>query len=223
MKTKRTLPLLWCYFAVFAMMMAMAMAATAAVVAPSAPPADSVPPNPFGPKADVPPPAPATTTVATPKPAATETFVASLRQILLDCFSKDTTGTLTAREIGEARALLNGEPAPAGPVAAAAGANGPLFGLRPLLMQRFDKNGDGVLDATELAAAKAFFLAGQKPPAPKPADLDTLRQQIYQHFSAKGDATLTADERAAAKSWLQQMIADLDNRPNAKPADSVTK
>ncbi len=172
-------------------------------------PASTVPTNPFGPK-----PAAGASSGATMSPdnsgsvATGEKFVPELRKMLLQRFDKNGDGKLDGAELAEARAVLTGganSPAPnQGAVAAAA--NGPLFGLRPLIMKRFDHNGAGTLDAAEMAEVRHLLF----PPAKAAGDLAALKKEIISQFDKNGDGKLDATETAAAKAFLQQVQAELD-------------
>jgi hypothetical protein len=184
----------------------------------------TIPPNPFGPKPDtsasspsVQPPS-ANTPLSSAAPTASDNnFVPALRAILLRRFDKNGDGKLDATELAEARKLLSGglDTRPVTPAEAAYAANGPLFGLRALIMQRFDHQGTGQLDAAEMAEINTLLFGAD--------DLASLQQSILHHFDKKGDGQLDATERAAAKAWLEQVIADLDkdNPTAAKPVPDM--
>ncbi len=187
-------------------------AASAAPEAPAKSTADS-PQNPFGPK-----PPPGTEPVPTPTPSsvpgasaapAGEKWVTAVRELLLERFDKNHDGTFDATEVANAQAVLSNTTPNRGrtPGQARGGVTGPLFGLRALIIQRFDKNGDGMLDATELADFRQVLFPGNPSP---PDALEALRQDIIQQFDKKGNGKLDASEIAAAKAFLQQMLADLD-------------
>jgi Ca2+-binding EF-hand superfamily protein len=58
------------------------------------------------------------------------------------------------------------------------------------VLERFDADGDGTLNETERAAAKAF--AEQK------------KAELIERFDADGDGTLTGDEREAARAYVRE-------------------
>jgi len=186
----------------------------------------AVPPNPFGPKPAAETSATSAQSMATNSPfapAPAGDFVTTLRAMLLRRFDKNGTGKLDAAELTEARKILSGsqDTHTVTPAEAAAVAYGPLFGLRPLIMGRFDHNGDGQLNAAELAEINTV-LFGPVATSPNPTtDLATLQKNILRQFDKKGDGQLDATERAAAKAWLQQVIADLDKPTTENPAPQV--
>jgi hypothetical protein len=197
---------------------------------PAAPANSTVPQNPFGPKSDTPAPpsanqSPSGNTPSAPIPITTsgDNFVTALRAMLLRRFDKNSTGQLDATELAEARKVLSDgqDLRTPTPEQAAFAANGPLFGLRPLIMKRFDHQGTGQLDASELAEINTVLFGAAITP-PNPADdLATLQQNILHHFDQKGDGQLDPTERAAAKAWLEQVIADLDQPSTEKPASAM--
>lgn len=72
------------------------------------------------------------------------------------------------------------------------------------LIERFDADGDGTLSATERAAARGP-LNKQGPGAKKPGvPSRPLRDKILKKFDTDGDGTLSETERAAAKKARQQ-------------------
>ncbi len=127
-----------------------------------------------------------------------------------------------AAELADAQAVLSNGLLRRGPTPAQvrAGANGPLFSLRPLILQRFDKNSDGALDESELADLHQLLFSDDHP---SPTSLDALRQNILKQFDKNGDGKLDFAESAAAKAFLQQMLADLDKNSSntAAPANST--
>ena len=197
-----------------------------------------IPPNPFGAKSE---PSEAERAAAkaaltemagtaTPAPVrlALDPVTTELRQLLLQRFDKTGSGTLNAAEVEAARKVLAGRAdIPGLPAAQAApAAPGPLFGLRPLINRLYDKNGDGVLDANEMAAIRAVLAvpaAGTSPPTANAGqkDLASLSQDIIKHFSANGTGQLTNSERAAAKAWLQQMMTELDKAVAASTRSNI--
>jgi hypothetical protein len=173
--------------------------------------ADGTPANPFGPKPDPNAVGSAGTTLGQTGVRAGDEGIAKLRAMLLQRFDKNGAGTLDAAELTEARKVLSGRTnvRPVTPAQAARAANGPLFGLRPLL-NRFDPNDDGVFDDAALAEIHQFLFPNAIATPAAASDLDTLRQAIVTRFDQKGDGKLDDAERAAATAFLQQMIADLD-------------
>jgi len=139
--------------------------------------------------------------------------------MLLRRFDKNGDGKLDAAELAEARKILSGgqDTRIPTPTQAALAANGPLFGLRALIMQRFDHQGTAQLDAAELAEINTLLFGPAAPPANPADDLASLQKNILQHFDKKGDGQLDATERATAKAWLEQVIADLDKPTPEKP------
>jgi len=207
------------------LLLLLAATVAAAATTPAAAPANGTgdaPQNPFGPK-----PKPGTATAPAPAPApaaasatGNEKFVALLRALLLQRFDKTHTGTLNAAEIAEARAVLSNGQDNRGPTpaqVARGGAAGPLFGLRPLIMQRFDKNGDGTLDADELAAIHQTLFGDELTAGKGMGGVDALRQEIVKQFDKNGDGQLDETERAAALMFLRQMTYDLEQSAAAKP------
>jgi len=182
----------------------------------------TVPQNPFGPKSDptmTPAVTPPTSTNTVPSPVPDGSFITTLRAMLLSRFDKNSDGQLDAIELTEARKVLSGgqDARVATPAEAATVARGPLFGLRPLIMSRFDHRGEGRLDTAELAEIHTL-LFGPAVTTPNPVDdLAALQKSIIGHFDKNGDGQLDAAERAAAKAWLQQIIADLDKPATEKP------
>gem|GEM_PF-907889 len=137
-----------------------------------------------------------------------EKFVPELRKMLLQRFDKNGDGKLDGAELAEARAVITGaaDNRPLNQGEAAAAANGPLFGLRPLIMKRFDHDGAGTLDAAEMAEVRQVLF----PPAKAPGDLAALKKEIIAQFDKNGNGKLDATETAATKAFLQQMLAELD-------------
>jgi hypothetical protein len=181
-------------------------------------PANStVPQNPFGPKSND----SASTTPAGSSSAATgDNFVPTLRAMLLRRFDKNGDGKLDAAELAEARKVLSGgqDTRVPTPAEAAYVSNGPLFGLRALILKRFDHQNTGQLDAAELAEVNTLLFGPSGPSTNSAEDLSDLQKDILRHFDTKGDGQLDATERAAAKAWLEQIIASLDQPAPDKPA-----
>jgi Ca2+-binding EF-hand superfamily protein len=143
--------------------------------------------------------------------------------MLLRRFDKNNDGQLDATELTEARKVLsNGlDTRVVTPAEAAAVAYGPLFGLRPLIMKRFDHRNDGQLDTAELAEVNAVLFGSTGTPTNSVDDLAALQKEILRHFDKKGDGQLDSTERAAAKAWLEQVIADLDKPASAASTSSM--
>ena len=176
--------------------------------------AASVPGNPFGPKSES---AASGTGTGAVKGAATDNGVAALRAMLLQRFDKNGDGKLDADELTAARAVLSGgtDRRALTPQQIAVGGSGPLFGLRALL-QRFDRNGDGVFDAAELAEIHGMLFAdATKGP-------DRLRQDIIATFDKNGDGRLDAAELAAAQKFWDQTMADLGKDGGGKNSAAAT-
>ncbi len=186
------------------------------------PPTPEVPANPFGPKPATPADSAPATGVSTMTPASTgsaegESFVPAVREMLLQRFDKNKDGKLDNTELAEAYALFAGGGGARAGTPEGAYANGPLFGLRGLILRHFGKPPNETLDAAEIVELHAF-LFGAKTEAPKPgAELDALRQQIVKQFDKKGTGHLDEAELAAAKTFLQQMLTDLDKYGGEKP------
>jgi hypothetical protein len=176
----------------------------------------TVPANPFGAK----PVTPSAAVVSPPEPApGPANFVATLRAMLLRRFDKIGTGILDAAELTEARKVLSGgqDTRLIMPAEATAASQGPLFGLRPLIMKRFDHRSEGQLDAAELAEINILLFGPANTPTNQADDLSALEKDILKHFDKKGDGQLDATERAAAKAWLEQVMADLDQAAKESP------
>jgi len=70
--------------------------------------------------------------------------------------------------------------------------------LRQKLLEQFDANGDGRLDETERAAAKAAMQAKR----------EERKQQILERFDADGDGQLNDEEKAAAKEAFKAKMKE---------------
>ena len=218
-------PSFWQSMAVFTILAGVALAAENAPAPTNSP----TPQNPFGPKPDSQATSPDSQSASgvmrpadtAPAPSS-DSFILTLRAMLLRRFDKNSDGQLDASELAEARKILSdGQntrlPTPA---EVALAANGPLFGLRPVIMKRFDHRGDGQLDAAELAEINTLLFGPDATPHPV-EDLAALQKDILRHFDKKGDGQLDATERAAAKAWLQQVLADLDKPAAEKSAEQI--
>ncbi|MCX6951704.1 MAG: EF-hand domain-containing protein [Verrucomicrobia bacterium] len=80
---------------------------------------------------------------------------------------------------------------------------------RQKMLERFDKNGDGVLDEAERAEARKF--AAEHGPGFSPAEL-------VQRFDRDGDGKLNVDEVAGLMAFLREMRA-----PNVSSISPATK
>jgi len=80
---------------------------------------------------------------------------------------------------------------------------GPAAGqFRQKLLEKFDKNGDGKLDAEELKAAREEF---QKNGGPKLGPQgEELKKKLLEKFDKNGDGKLDADELKAAREEMQK-------------------
>ena len=78
----------------------------------------------------------------------------------------------------------------------------PLSEEQAALLKRFDRNGDGRLDESELAAAHETMLRNSREgvnsadPAAK-----KFRAAVLKRFDRNGDGVLDESERAAARQW----------------------
>ena len=82
-------------------------------------------------------------------------------------------------------------------------ATAPLSEEQAALVKRFDLNGDGRLDESELAAAHETMLRNQREGA-NPADpaARKFRAALIKRFDRNGDGVLDDSERAAARQWV---------------------
>lgn len=191
---------------------------------PSASSTTAVPANPFGPKPTAPatsvPPASATSSTTqaklntTPLPPAQ--FIAAVHALLLERFDKNKDGTLDAAELAEAEVLFSDGRS------RRAGLNGvvpagPLYGLRPQIMNNFGKGNNETLSEAEIAQLRAYLYKSAPVAAQPGTPSDVLRQEILKQFDKNGDGQLSDTELAAAKAQLQLIFAELANNNPAKP------
>lgn len=103
-----------------------------------------------------------------------------------------------------------GERGPGGP-----GGNGP---GREAMMKKFDKNGDGQLDDTEKAAARAAM--GERGSKPGEGAMSPERREAFmKKFDKNGDGKLDDTERSAAKAEFEKMRGG-ERKPGAgKPGE----
>jgi len=73
------------------------------------------------------------------------------------------------------------------------------------IIKRFDKDGDGKLDATELAA----FLKSRMTPGAS-AQVAAMRAQMMKMFDKNGDGVLDAEERAEMEKFRDEQIKRFD-------------
>ena len=142
------------------------------------------------------------------------------RALMLKRFDKDGDGKLDATELAAAKAAFANRPGRPDAARRPDGARpdttrpaSPRPGGAPLrggeFMRRFDKDGNGKLDETERAAARAAFAArqnsaGYPPVEPKPDKGRVNKQELLKEFDADGDGKLTGDERAAARKAFEE-------------------
>ncbi len=160
------------------------------------------------------------------------------RAEIMKRFDKDNDGQLSEAERSAARdaftkrqrpgSLRPGSPRPsrpggtppsgARPTGARPQGAGPATADRRMeFLKRFDKDGDGQLDPTERAAARAAFeartgnagrpggaRATDATPAEKPDTGRVNKQAMLQEFDANGDGKLTGQERSAARKAFEE-------------------
>jgi hypothetical protein len=231
--------------------MALGMCLAAAVfAAEAAPPTATTPPapvpaNPFGPK----PTEPVSTGGQAEAPTMTpdaqqarggrggrggDAVTLTVREMLLERFDKNKDGKLDEGELAEARALFSGPRGRAGrdvtPQEAALAANGPLFGLRGMILRNLGKPPNASFDDADVAQLHTF-LFGAKADAPKDdGTLAILREDILKQFDKNGDGKLEDAELTAARATLDKILADMGKsnverivspkRPVPPPADA---
>ena len=74
--------------------------------------------------------------------------------------------------------------------------------VRQRLFERFDANGDGELDETERAAARAAMKARR----------EAKRREILERFDGDGDGQLNDEEKAVAKAAFKAKLAERFDR-----------
>jgi Ca2+-binding EF-hand superfamily protein len=88
--------------------------------------------------------------------------------------------------------------------------------LQQKILDEFDADGDGKLDAKEQAAAKAMAEKLGFGGAP---DLDKAQQKMLERFDTNGDGTLDAEEQAAAQKEAEKKVRGMaDKLPPAMKA-----
>ena len=136
------------------------------------------------------------------------------RQEILARYDKNGDGKLDAEEKAAMKAdqVSQGDvwkpgsenpPRPAGPMPGpGAGA-----GMQAELLKRFDKDGDGKLNAAEQAEADKFREAAMKQRAAGGPNSETARyrEELLKRFDHNGDGKLDEAERAEAEKARQQM------------------
>jgi hypothetical protein len=83
------------------------------------------------------------------------------------------------------------------------------------IIKRFDKDGDGKLDASELAE----FLRSRAGQGPN-AQGGPMRAIIMKLFDKNGDGVLDAEERAAAEKFREEQIKRFDKNGDGKLDDT---
>lgn len=84
---------------------------------------------------------------------------------------------------------------------------------REEMLKRFDANGDGKLDETERAAARAAH-----PKAGKKAE-----QRLLERFDANKDGKLDETEMAAAKKWREEHAGKAGKKNKAGAAEPMAE
>lgn len=132
------------------------------------------------------------------------------RQEMLQRFDKNGDGKLDDDEKAAMKEALKQERGPRGPGdigglaggAAAETVPGAELYVREII-KRFDKDGDGKLDATELTEALKARAAGG-------AAGGQFRQQMIKMFDKNGDGVLDESERAEAQKFRDEQIQRFD-------------
>jgi hypothetical protein len=137
------------------------------------------------------------------------------------------TSTVTQNPFGPKptaqTAATSSSPTPANTPSATAPANDFVTTLRAMLLRRFDKNGDGKLDATELTEARKLISGGKDTRIITPAEaaaaaygpLFGLRPLIMTYFDHNGDGQLNPAEMAE----INTLLFGSTNTQPSPPAD----
>ena len=133
------------------------------------------------------------------------------RQEMLKRFDKNGDGQLDEEEKAAMKEALKQERGPRGSGdisslaggAAAETAPGVDLFVREMI-KRFDKDGDGKLDATELTEALKARAAGGTAGG-------QFRQQMIKMFDKNGDGVLDENERAAVQKFRDEQLRRFDN------------
>ena len=119
-------------------------------------------------------------------------------------FDRDGDGLLDDQERAAAKEALMREQAAApasSPAAAGPGAGAGAEGFRQRMMEMFDANKDGRLDADERAAAEKF--AAERGIGGR----GEMREEIVKRFDKNGNGRIDGDEREPAERFMRERLA----------------